>query len=224
MDSAPREIRVLLVSEHAMLREAIQSLIGQEPDLRVVGEAATAREALAKAGKLAPDILLLSQDMADLSCTEVLYRLAKDAPSVRTLILADSNGKRQIVEALKHGARGVVSVHSTAQLLFKGIRAAAMGEYWVGHANILDIIDCLRTETVPKPQPSSPNGFNLTPRESEVMELIVDGCTNKDIAHKFGISEQTVKHHLTSVFEKTGVSNRLELALLAMQEQVALSR
>jgi len=105
-------------------------------------------------------------------------------------------------------------------LLMKSIRAVAAGEYWVAHGNIRDLIECLRDSAPREGEGKNGNGYHLTAREVEIVAVIADGCTNKEIAQKFGISEQTVKHHLTSIFEKVGVSNRLELALFAMHHSL----
>ncbi len=220
MDNFPAEkIRVLVADDRTIFREVVRNLADQEPDVTVIGDASSGKEAVEKAAILHPDVLLLNLGMPHFSGLEVLKKLIEDALPVRAIVIADSQEKRQIVEALKLGARGVLFRHTPAQLLFKSIRAVAAGEYWVGHSGIHDLIDHLRTDVSREPQSSFPAAFRLTPREISIVGLIADGFTNKDSAHRFMISEQTVKHHLTSIFEKLGVSNRLELALLAMQER-----
>ena len=211
-------IHILIADDHAMFREALRSLLDMEEGLRVVGEAADGREAIEQVEKLQPEILLLNLAMPRLSGMEVLRRLAKDPAPVRTIVFDDCTDKGQIVEALKNGARGIVPTETGTQLLFKSIRAVASGEYWVGHQSISDLIDFIRAAAVPEREAACANGHRLTPREIDVVTSVADGCTNKEIAQKFSISEQTVKHHLTSIFGKAGVSNRLELALLAMHQ------
>jgi DNA-binding NarL/FixJ family response regulator len=109
------------------------------------------------------------------------------------------------------------------QLLFKGIRAVMAGEYWVGHGDIFDLVQSLRAGTSGAGTEAPGNSSShLSPRELEVVAAIVEGCTNKDIAQKFSLSEQTVKHHLTNIFAKVGVSNRLELALYAVHHNLTI--
>ncbi len=219
MNRAVREIRVVIADDHAMFREALRDLLEREPDFRVVGEASNGREAIEIAAALKPDILLLDLIMPRLSGMEALRRLIHVSPEVRIILLVESPERSQIVEALKLGARGVVPKDTSAQLLFKSIHAVASGEYWVGHQNVSDLIDFLRNAE-PRSSTRSSDGFRLTPRQTEIIAAIVDGYTNKEIARKLSISEQTVKHHLTSIFEKVGVTNRLELAILAMHRRL----
>ncbi len=219
MNRAVREIRVVIADDHAMFREALRDLLERESDFRILGEAGSGREAIEIAASLKPDILLLDLIMPRLSGIEALRRLTHVSPEVRIILLVDSPERSQIVEALKLGARGVVSKETSAQLLLKSIHAVASGEYWVGHQNVSDLIDFLRNAD-PKPSARSSSGFRLTRRQIEIIAAIVDGYTNKEIAKKLSISEQTVKHHLTSIFEKVGVTNRLELAILAMHRRL----
>lgn len=218
MKNDARFIRVFVASDHAMFREALRILLEQEGDLCVVGEASDDRSVLNQLGRLKPDILLLDLALPHVSGIQVLRALGKDASPMRSIVFDDSADRGQIIEALRHGAHGVVSKHSTPQLLAKSIRTVAAGEYWVGHGRISDLIDILRSTALPAPKTPSRNGFHLTARELDVVAAIVEGYTNREIAQKFSISEQTVKHHLTSIFEKVGVSNRLELALLAVHQ------
>ncbi|MBZ5499323.1 MAG: response regulator transcription factor [Acidobacteriia bacterium] len=219
--SADRQgIRILVVEQHAMFREALRNLLDQQPGLCVIGEAADGREAVEQVNKLHPDILLLDLITSYLPGMEALRRVAGNSHRVRTIVLADTSEKHHVVEALKLGARGVVPKQTTAQLLVKGIRAVAAGEYWVGHDSMCDVIEYLQTPPAAESEAAKTNGRHLTVREVDVVNSIVDGYTNKDIALKFQISEQTVKHHLTNIFEKVGVSNRLELALHAMHQDL----
>ncbi len=214
-------IRVCVASDHVMFREALRTVLEQENDLCVVGEASDERSVLHQLGKLKPDVLLLDLGLPHLSGIQVLRALGKAPSLLRSIVFDDATDGGQVIEALRHGAHGVVSKHSTPQLLAKSIRTVASGEYWVGHGRISDLIDLIRNTSLPSPKTRSRNGFHLTARELDIVTAIVDGYTNREIAQKFSISEQTVKHHLTSIFEKVGVSNRLELALLAVHQSWA---
>ena len=151
---------------------------------------------------------------------EALRALAKASAPVRTILLTAAIEKRQIVEALQIGARGVVLKEAATQLLFKSIRSVMAGQYWVGRDAVSDLVKYLRDLMPPSGESKIKKNFGLTPREMEVVEAIVAGYTNKEIAEKFTISEQTVKHHLTNIFDKLGVFNRLELAVFAINNRL----
>ncbi len=136
------------------------------------------------------------------------------APQVRSIILAPKTETPETLEALELGARGVIPKDSPAELLFKAIRSVMAGQYWVGRKKIADILQSLGKGT--PLNGSLGNNFQLTPREVQIISGILLGESNKDIARKFGLSNNTVKHHLTHIFEKLGVGSRLELALLVV--------
>jgi len=123
------------------------------------------------------------------------------------------------VEALQIGARGVVSKETATELLFKSIRTVVAGQYWVGRQEVSDLVAALRG-LLPAGADERSRSFGLTKRELEIVAAIVEGCTNRDIAQKFTLSEDTVKHHLTHIFDKLGVSNRLELAMFAVNHRL----
>lgn len=215
MTAVATEINILIADERPMYREALRNLLTQQPGLNVVGEAASDKETLRQASKLQPNILLLNLCRSGFPGMETLRQLAGGTLPMRTIVFADGADRGNIVEALKLGARGVIKRQTSTLLLMKCIRAVAAGEYWVAHGNMQDLIDCLR-QSQAEGNGKNGNGYRLTGREVEITGAIADGYTNKEIARKCGISEQTVKHHLTSIFEKVGVTNRLELALFAM--------
>ena len=136
--------------------------------------------------------------------------------------------KEQIAQALQLGARGIVLKDAPTDILLKSIRAVTDGKFWVGENSVTDLVEILRTY-LPPAGGSGGGGknpkknFGLTPRELEVVESIVSGFTNKEIAARYSISEQTVKHHLRNIFDKVGVSNRLELALFAINHRLVAS-
>ena len=193
-----------------MFRDALRVLIAAEPGLEVVGEAHDGEEAVRLVGDLEPDILLLDLSMPRLPGLEVLRRLGPTARDTKVLILAAEADTGQMIEGLRHGARGVVLKDTAAALLFKSIRQVMEGHYWVRREIVSDLVAALALTTDPRR-----NLCGLTRRELEVAGLVAGGNTNKDIAAACGISEDTVKRHLTNAFDKTGVSNRLELALFA---------
>ncbi|MGH9803925.1 MAG: response regulator [Candidatus Acidiferrales bacterium] len=222
MASDTKTIRILIADDHGLFRDALRKLLEMEEDFEVVGAATDGAEAVRMARELKPDILLLDLAMPRLTGIEALRELATGSSPVLTILLAGAVEKRQILEALQLGARGVVLKDAATQLLLKCVRCVMAGEHWVGRDRVSDLLDTLRqmAPTGGAPPAASPHG--LTPREREIVAAIVAGQANKDIARSLAISEETVKHHLTSIFNKLGVSNRLELALFAVNQRLIL--
>ena len=150
---------------------------------------------------------------------EVLRQLSRADLPMKTILLTASIEKHEITEALRLGARGIILKDTATQLLVKSVRCVVDGQYWIGRDNVAGLIQALQmADTTPK-QPT--DTYGLTPREREVITAIVAGFSNKEIAQKFAISERTVKHHLSNIFDKVGVSNRLELALFSVNHGLA---
>ena len=219
MPERTEPIRILIADDHPIVRDGLRRLLETEPDFQVVGQAADGREAVKLVREVQPDILLLDLSMPRLPGLEVLRELSDSASPVRTILLAAAIEKEQIVEALQMGARGVVLKESATQLLFKGIRTVMAGQFWVGREKVSDLVAALRGLVASGGEKPDKN-FGLTRRELEIVSTIVAGYTNRDIAQKFSLSEDTVKHHLTHIFDKLGVSSRLELAMFAVNHRI----
>jgi DNA-binding NarL/FixJ family response regulator len=211
---------VLIADDHALFRDGLRRLLEEEPGYEVVGEAADGEMLLSLARQTQADIILLDLAMPRQDGMEVLRTLADMEISARTLVLTASIDKGQVVQALKLGAYGVILKESTTQRLFDSIRCVMAGQYWIGRESVSDVVRALRTFTSPATPTSRARDFGLTPREIEIVTLVVAGYSNPDIAQRCSISEQTVKHHITNIFNKLGVSNRLELALFAVNHRL----
>ena len=194
-------------------------MLQADPAIKVVGEARDGVEALELARTLRPDILLLDLAMPNVAGMDALREMTGGNLETRTIVLTGLIDKRQVLEALQLGARGVVLKDAVVEHLSACIRSVMQGQYWLEGRPVQNLVQVLRdltAQTAPPPRKT----YGLTGRELEVVTLITEGCTNKDIAKTFGISEETVKRHLTNIFNKLGVGNRLELALFALNHNV----
>ena len=214
------KIRILVADDHPIFRDGLRKLLEAEADFRVIGEASDGQEAVKLAHELKPDVLLLDLAMPRQPGLDALRELSAAATPVRTILLTVAIEKAQLVEALQLGARGVVLKETSTELLLKSIRSVVAGQYWVGREAVTDLVRVLRDLIPAAGEEAKKKAFGLTPRELEIVSAIVLGYTNKDIARKFTISEDTVKHHLTNIFDKVGVSNRLELALFSIEHRL----
>jgi DNA-binding NarL/FixJ family response regulator len=217
-------VRILLADDHPIFRDGLRRLLEAEPDLKVIGEACDGSEAVKMARQLKPDILLLDLAMPRMPGLEALREMSSGptASSVRVILLTAAAEKKQIVEALQLGARGVVLKDSATQLLLKSIHTVMSGEYWVGRESVSNLVQYLRNLVQSSGEEAKQKKFGLTPRELEIVSAVVAGYSNKEIAEYFKISEDTVKHHLSNIFDKLGVSTRLELALFAVNQALPI--
>jgi two-component system, NarL family, nitrate/nitrite response regulator NarL len=211
-------ISIVIADDHPIFRAGLQRLLETEPDLRVVGEARNGVEALERVARLTPDILLLDVSMPELDGLETLRHLAQETLRVRTILLTAAIESVDMTTALRLGALGVLQKTSTPDLLFRCLRAVMRGQYWVGRDVVRTLVQALAEATRGN---GAMNPATITPRERDVVAAVARGATNKGIAQSLGVSEQTVKNHLSSIFDKTGVSSRLELALYAQREHLA---
>jgi len=214
-------VRILIADDHRIFRDGLRRLLEVEPDFEVVGEASDGRDAISLVREVKPDILLLDLSMPGVDGLEALRGISEQPGATRTLLLTAAIEKTELVTALQLGARGLVLKDSATSVLLTGIRAVVRGEYWVGRESVETLVDALRPLVAG--QPTKPrNAFGLTDREREIVAAVVAALGNKEIAGKLSITEKTVKHHLTNIFDKLGVSTRLELALFAIHHDLQL--
>ena len=220
MDKAESPVRILIADDHTIFRDGLRRLLEAEPELQVVAEAADGTDAVAQVRELHHDVLLLDLAMPRVPGMDVLRELSSDGNHIQTkiIVLTAAVERMEIVQALQLGARGVVMKEAATQLLMKAIRTVMSGQYWIGREAVGDIVEFLRSNpSGEKP----PRNYGLTKREMDILTTIVAGLSNKEIARRFSLSEDTVKHHLTNIFDKVGVASRLELALFAINNRLA---
>ena len=211
------KIRILLVDDHAILREGIRAILEQEPDISVVGEAEDGRTAVRLACQLKPDIVLMDIAMPLLNGLEATRQIRHDCPEVRVLILSMYDNDEYIRQALANGAMGYILKDATAHELINAIHAIQQGEAILSPAiTRLVIENYLRWGDIQKD--SSANG--LSPREREVLQLIAEGYSNKQIAEILCISIKTVQAHRLNLMTKLGLHNRADLIKYAIQRKI----
>jgi two-component system nitrate/nitrite response regulator NarL len=216
------QIRIMMVDRDKFGREGFRLLILNKPRFKVIGEIDTAAEALLFAKKAQPHIILLELDLGDGKGLEVLPLLLEVSPRSRVLVLTHSCDGEAHRRAMLLGAMGVVQKDMGSEVLFKAIEKVHAGEIWYDRLKMGDVLrDILRSTKEPFSDPIAAKIATITRREREVIGFVSLGLKNKDIGDRLFISETTVRHHLTSVFEKLDVSNRLELLIFAFSEGLA---
>ncbi len=203
-------IKVLLVDDHAIVREGYQRLLANEPDVEVVGEAANAPEACERALALRPDVVVMDIALPGMSGIEATHRMLKDQPQLRILMFSMHDDAIYATRALEAGALGYLSKASAPEVLIQAIQAVSRGERYVSEdvaANLARLTE----------QPGKSDLEALTPREFEVLRLLLRGETVRSIGERLGLSEKTVANHQTAIREKLGARNTVQLSRLAEQ-------
>jgi two-component system nitrate/nitrite response regulator NarL len=206
-------IRQLLTAPGPVLKDLYGIDTGKR--FNVVGEAGSGQEALAVVESTEPDLLLLDLDMPRLSGLDVLRALQSARITLRTIVLTGNIRKSELLSAVQLGVRGIVIKDAPTEALFDAILTVLVGRHWLDRRLVADLMEMVSALAHPSNPASCRRQFGLTRRERQVLELVVRGCSNKEIAQACAVSEETVKHHLTRMFDKVGASSRLELALIA---------
>ncbi|MCL4524508.1 MAG: response regulator transcription factor [Acidobacteria bacterium] len=217
MAKSKKPIRILMADDHAIFRDGLRKLLDAEDDITIVGEAATGTQCIQLLGKLRPDILLLDLRMPDKDGLAVLEEVNFDSLPTRVIVLTATEDDREVVRAVRMGARGIVLKDSATDLLIKSIRTVYSGEIWLDKKKTSDVIEAFKKSAESGPRRDKPL---LSDREKEIVGLVAQGFRNREIGEKLFISEQTVKNHLHNIFDKLGVSDRLELALYSLHHKV----
>jgi DNA-binding NarL/FixJ family response regulator len=212
VDASPG--RILIADGHPISRDGLRRLLETEADFQVVGDAGDVAGTLQLVRRLEPDVLLLDLAMTRLGRSDVLRALAAVCRLPRTVLLADGIAQEELITVLRLGVRGVVLREATTKLLCDSIRSVLRDQYVLGPEQVRDLVRAMvgsGDASVP-----SRNPFRLTRRQLDIVAAVAIGETNKEVARHFSISEETVKRHLSSIFDKLGVFSRLELAIFAL--------
>jgi len=218
-----KAIRVVVVDDHTVVREGLRLLIESQPGLEFVGGAGNSKDALAVARREQPEIIVLDLDLGTENGTDMIPQLLATAKRSKVLVLTGLRDQEAHRQAMLSGAMGVLEKDKAPEILLKAIVKIHYGEVWYDRSKLGGVLaEALRGSAAAKQtSPSAPQGPALTPREIEIVALVSQGLSNKQIAERLFISHITVRHHLTSIFEKVGVSSRLELIVYAFNEGLA---
>jgi DNA-binding NarL/FixJ family response regulator len=221
---ASTRIRVVIADDHPIVREGLRKLLELEEDIEVVGETGDGEATIAVVEEREPDILLLDLRMPGIDGLTALQRIQRLSKPTKTIVLTASEDKNEFVQAMKLGCSGIVLKQTASELIVKSIRKVHAGEIWLDSHTTAAVMR--QFAAPPEPSvPGSPRGRDRSPlsqREREIVALVAQGYKNKEMAEKMFISEQTVKNHLHNIFDKLGVSDRLELALYAIHKGLHL--
>ncbi len=213
---ATERISVLLVDDHAVLRQGTAELLRREPDLEVVGEAADGQQAIELTASLQPDVVVMDVRMPVLSGIEATRQIRESVPRSRVLVLTAHDNDEYVFSLLKAGASGYLLKTSPAHELIAAIRLVHRGQSPLDPAIAQKLVTRVSQDAAELPVPDAADAA-LTPREMQVLELAAQGLINRAIARQLSISDRTVQAHLTNIFAKMKVSSRVEAVLSAIR-------
>ena len=212
-----RKIRVLIVDDHTIVRDGICALLSLIGDIEVVGDAADGREALGKVRQLAPDVVLMDISMPLMDGREATRRICKDFPETKVLVLTQYDDREHIFPLIQAGARGFISKFAASSELTSGIRAVYRGDSFMSPSVARVFIeDYQRAASGNRVDPYE----GLTEREREVLKLVAEGYTTREIADLLVVSPKTVEGHKSSLMSKLGLRNRIELVRYAIRKGI----
>ncbi len=216
-------IRVLIADDRSLFRDGLANLVAAQKDLLVAGTVESATTANEQMRQTRPDVVLLGWTANAPASQRIFAAIHEGKLPTRVIMMVSDDGKEDLVEAIRLGCSGIVPKNTSTELLLKSIRKVHAGEIWLDRMSTADVIRRLAKKgsgNVAARQGLREQGGTLSTREREIVGLIAQGFKNKDMAERLFISEQTVKNHLHNIFDKLGVSDRLELALYAIHHKL----
>jgi DNA-binding NarL/FixJ family response regulator len=215
--AAPPPIRIVIAGEYPIFRHGLRRLLDSESRFTIAGEDADGSSVDALVRDLDPDIVLLGCAPSKRPVADTIRALTASRARARIILLSDKVDTAEVTQGLALGVRGVVLKDAAPDILFAAIRHVMTGSIWLGHEPAQRVDTGLKQLTAARRRSRA---FGLTPREVEIIRAVVGGCSNREIAERVSISENTVKSHLTHIFNKSGASSRVELALFASHHRL----
>jgi len=213
----PNPIKILIADSQAIYRVGIRKIFALEDDLRVVAQAESLGQTLSAASRFEPDVVLMESAISP-NPAGAVAEVQKRVPNAKLIIIAGESDEDDTVEYLRRGVRGIIKRSVAPELLTKCVRKVAEGETWLDNQGVNWVIEAYRTQTA-HPNASKPKG-RLTDKELLIVACVTQGMKNKEIATEVGTTEQVVKNYLRKVYDKLGVSDRLELALYCIHHRL----
>ncbi|CAB3835129.1 response regulator transcription factor [Achromobacter mucicolens] len=211
-------IRILLIDDHTLFRSGVRLLLQRQPDFEVVAEAGDGVEGIKRAKELKPDVVLLDLNLPGLSGLETLQLLTQDLPNCAVIILTVSEEADELGQALRDGARGYLVKNIDADALVSAIRRAANGEAVIADSMTAKLVEQFRGQaSQTPPPPGSAERHRLTARETQIVQWLARGASNKVIARELDVSESTVKIHVQNVLKKLNLTSRVQVAVYAVE-------
>ena len=210
-------VRILIADDHLVVREGLQLILSSQPDFDLVGDAADGAAAVRLAGELQPDVILMDLRMPGMDGLEAIGHIRRQWPDIAIVILTTYNEDDLMLRGLQAGARSFLLKDTDRQTLFHTIRAAAQGETLLQPEILARVLTHAQAPPAPKEQPPP---TDLTERELEVLTAVARGERNKEIARTLGVTERTVKAHLTNIYNKLGVDSRAAAVSVAIQREI----
>ena len=210
-------LRVLVVDDHDLFRSGLRRLLDADEHLDVIADARRGDEGVQKAAELRPDVVVMDVNMPGMSGVEATRGVLESSPDSAVLMLTVTSDENAVLDAVLAGASGYLLKDATLPEIVRGIRAAAAGQSLIAPAVAGDLLARLRSCGAPGAPPAPLAAPQLSPRELDVLRLVVAGCANNDIGRRLHLSASTIKHHVSSTLEKLGVDNRIQAAVTAVR-------
>ena len=207
MSEEPTAIRILVVDDHPVVRAGVAGLVGDQPDMKIVGQASNGREAIQRFRDLHPDVVLMDLQMPDMNGLDAMIAIRDEAPQARVIVLTTYAGDAQVLRAIKAGARGYLLKSALHKELLETIRAVHAGRKTISADASFELAEHATDET-------------LTPAEVRVLRLIAEGNANKEIAEQLSVSEETVKGQVRNILSKLGANDRTHAAMIGLKRGI----
>ncbi|MBI9051054.1 MAG: response regulator transcription factor [Anaerolineaceae bacterium] len=207
-----QKIRVLLVDDHAVVRKGLKAFLKSYPDLECIGEACDGEEAITMCRSLRPDVVLMDLLMPKMSGEVAIQHIKEEYPEIHAIALTSFNDQKLIQKVLQSGAIGYLLKNATGEELAQAIRAAMLGQPTLAPEAAKHLINRMVNPNQP--------GYDLTPRELEILHLMAEGLNNPEIAGKLSVSRSTVKFHVSNILSKLGTSSRVKAIAIAIQNDL----